>query len=147
MQHRKHGHTEAIAAIKAGISERAERRIEKAERSSPKPRHWRRRNDPPAAVWESELVPLLEREPELTDTTLLEYLDDNYPGRFQQSLLRTLQRRVQRWRTLHGPDQDVIFRQQALPGLLGLSDFSHPNDAIIIAGEPFSHLLYQFRLA
>jgi len=30
---------------------------------------------------------------------------------------------------------------------MGLSDFSHPNDAISIAGQPFVHLLYQFRLA
>lgn len=147
MQHRKQGHTQAIAAAKAGISERSGRRIEKAERSSRKSRHWRTRKDPLAEVWEGELVPLLEREPDLTGITLLEYLDDNYPGRFQQSLLRTLQRRVQQWRALHGPDQEVIFRQEAQPGVLGLSDFSHPNDAIIIAGEPFTHLLYQFRLA
>ncbi len=147
MQHRKQGHTQSVSAAKAGISERSGRRTEKAGRRSRKPRHWRTRKDPLAEVWESELVPLLEREPDLTGTTLLEYLDDNYPGRFQQSLLRTLQRRVQRWRALHGPDQDVIFRQQAQPGLMGLSDFSHPNDSIIIAGEPFCHLLYQFRLA
>lgn len=147
MQHRKQGHTQPIAAAKAGISERSGRRIEKTERSPRKPRHWRTRKDPLADVWDSELVPLLEREPSLTGTTLLEYLDDNYPGRFQQSLLRTLQRRVQRWCALHGPEQEVIFRQQAVPGRQGLSDFTHPNDAITVAGEAFPHLLYQFRLA
>lgn len=147
MQHRKQGHSQAIAAAKTGISERSGRRIEKSERSPPKPRHWRTRADPLEEVWDSELVPLLEREPSLTGTTLLEYLDDNYPGRFQQSHLRTLQRRAQQWRTLHGPEQDVIFRQQAVPGRQGLSDFTHPSDAITVAGEPFPHLLYQFRLA
>jgi hypothetical protein len=147
MQHRKQGHTQAVAAAKAGVSERSARRIDKAERSPRKPRHWRTREDPLAEVWNSELVPLLEREPSLTGLTLLEYLDDNYPGRFQQSHLRTLQRRVQRWRALHGPEQEVIFRQKAVPGRQGLSDFTHPNDAITVAGEPFPHLLYQFRLA
>lgn len=147
MQHRQQGHTQAVAAAKAGISERSGRRIEKAEHSSRKPRHWRTRKDPLAEVWENELVPLLEREPDLTGLTLLEHLDDNYPGRFPQSLLRTLQRRVQQWRALHGPGQAVIFRQQAQPGRLGLSDFSHPNDTVTIAGEAFPHLLYQFRLA
>lgn len=147
MQHRKQGHTQPIAAAKAGISERSGRRIDKAERKPREPRHWRTRKDPLAEVWGSELVPLLEREPTLTGTTLLEYLDDNYPGRFQQSHLRTLQRRVQRWRALHGPEQEVIFRQQAVPGRQGLSDFTHPNDAITVAGAPFPHLIYQFRLA
>ena len=30
---------------------------------------------------------------------------------------------------------------------MGLSDFTHPDDAITVASEPFSHLLYQFRFA
>ena len=32
-------------------------------------------------------------------------------------------------------------------GAPGVSDFTHPNTPITIAGEPFAHLLYQFRLA
>ena len=41
----------------------------------------------------------------------------------------------------------MIFRQSVPAGHQGLSDFTHPNTAITIAGEPFKHLLYQFRLA
>ena len=40
-----------------------------------------------------------------------------------------------------------MFRQSVPAGHQGLSDFTRPNTGIIIAGEPFDHLLYQFRLA
>lgn len=149
MRSRQHGQSQETAAAKAGISVRSGRRIERGEQgaSAPSPRQWRTRQDPLAAVWDSELVPLLEREPDLTGLTLLEYLDDQYPGEYQTSVLRTLQRRVKRWKALEGPARDVIFRQQAEPGLMGLSDFTHPDDTITVAGKPFPHLLYQFRLA
>jgi hypothetical protein len=148
MGSRQNGHSQETAAAKAGISVRTGRRIEHGERSSAsKPRRWRTRKDPLAAVWDSELVPLLERESDLTGLTLLEYLEDHYPGEYEASVLRTLQRRVKQWKALHGPAQDVVFRQQAEPGLMGLSDFTHPDDTITVAGEPFPHLLYQFRLA
>ena len=46
------------------------------------------------------------------------------------SVRRTLERRVRRWRAVHGPEQEVIFAQMNPPGRLGLSDFtatSHPT--------------------
>lgn len=148
MRSRQTGLSQEAAAAKAGISVRSGRRIEKDERSTvAKPRRWRTRNDPLSAVWESELVPLLQREPELTGLTLLEYLEDHHPGRYDNSVLRTLQRRVKQWKALEGPAQDVIFRQQAEAGLLGLSDFTRPDETITVGGQPFAHLLYQFRLA
>lgn len=148
MRNRQHGQSQETAAAKAGISVRSGRRIERGEHASTsQPRRGRTRKDPLAAVWDSELVPLLENEPDLTGLTLLEYLEDHYPGEYQASVLRTLQRRVKRWKALYGPAQDVVFRQQAELGLMGLSDFTHPDDAITVAGEPFAHLLYQFRLA
>jgi len=61
--------------------------------------------------------------------------------------LRTLQRRVKQWRALHGPDKEVIFRQDAVAALQGFSDFTHPDTAITILGSAFPHLLYQFRFA
>jgi len=90
---------------------------------------------------------LLQKEPDLTGLTLLEYLDDTFPGQYEQSVLRTLQRRVKHWRAVHGPEKDVIFRQAAEPGRQGLTDFTHPNTVITIQGEVFEHLLYQFRMA
>ena len=99
------------------------------------------------AVWETHLAPLLARAPDLTGLTLLEYLEDTFPGDYDGRILRTLQRRVQHWKAVHGPDKAVIFRQQAEPGRQGLSDFTHVASAITLAGQPFVHLLYQFRLA
>jgi transposase InsO family protein len=147
MNNRQAGATQAVAAARAGISERTGRRIEKNERQTPKQRHWRTRKDPLAQIWESTLVPLLESEPGLTAITLWEYLDDNYPGAYPETLLRTLQRRVKTWRATQGPQKPVIFRQSVPPGHQGLSDFTHPDTPITINGEPFKHLLYHFRLA
>jgi hypothetical protein len=112
-----------------------------------KQRHWHTRQDPFEAVWETEIIPLLAREPELTGTTLWEYLDDHYPGQYSEKLLRTLQRRVKHWRAVKGPEKAVIFCQSVPAGQQGLSDFTRPRTTITIAGKPFDHLLYQFRLA
>lgn len=148
MQSRRTGLSQEAAAAKADMSVRSGRRIEKRGTDRPsQSRHWRTRQDPLAAVWESELVPLLERDSKLTGLTLLEYLEDHHPGEYDNAILRTLQRRVKQWKALHGPGQPVIFRQQAEPGLMGLSDFTRPDDPITVAGEPFPHLLYQYRLA
>lgn len=147
MQSRQKGLSQEASAAKSGISVRSGRRIERSERSHHTKRHWRTRDDPLKAVWHSDLVPLLEKEPDLTGLTLLEYLDDTFPGQYEQSVLRTLQRRVKHWRAVHGPEKDVIFRQVAEPGRQGLSDFTHPDTVITIQGETFEHLLYQFRMA
>ncbi len=149
MQHRQHGMSQEKAAAKTGISVRSGRRIEQSP-TTPRPKadnNGRTREDPLAAVWETELVPLLNAEPELTGITLLEYLEEQYPGFYDQRVLRTLQRRVKQWKALHGPDKDVIFRQQAEAGRQGFSDFTHPDSPITIQGKPFKHLLYQLRLA
>ena len=61
---------------------------------------------------------------------------------------RTLERRIAGWRALNGPNRDVIFRQEQAPGRLGLSDFTDMGGlGVTIAGEPFDHRLYHFRLA
>ena len=90
MRNRQKGLSQETAAAKAAISVRSGRKIEKgAHSSTSKPRQWRTRSDPLSAVWDSELVPLLEREPSLTGLTLLEHLDDHHPGDYQSGLLRT----------------------------------------------------------
>ena len=144
----KHG--QEGAAAKAGISVRSARRLDSAETlPSQRPaRAWRTRADPFEAVWQSEIVPMLEAAPALTAMTLLEEMQRRYPGQYDSSLLRTLQRRVRTWSASHGAERDVFFAQQHPPGRLGLSDFT---DAAVlrvtIAGAAFLHLLYQFALA
>jgi len=148
MSKRQRGQSQQTAAAQAAISERSGRRIEKGQRASiPGERHWRTRADPLDAIWQKELVPLLEKEAQLTGLTLWEYLEDAHAGQFPYSVLRTLQRRVKHWKATQGPDKVVIFRQSVPAGQQGLSDFSHPNTAITLAGKAFTHLFYQFRLA
>ena len=66
---------------------------------SPKPRHWRTRKDPFEEVWYDVLC-WLQRDPDVTAKVLFERLQDEYPGRFPDGQLRTLQRRVREWRKI-----------------------------------------------
>jgi len=150
MKSRKEGNSQELSAAKAGISERSARAIDQGKRADPNltDRQWRTRKDPFEAVWASELEPMLKQTPRLQPITLLEHLQATHPGEYPDNLLRTLQRRIKKWRALHGPDRDVIFRQEHAPGRQGLSDFTKLKDVVItIAGKPFKHLLYHFRLA
>ena len=103
MTHRNQGLPQNISAAKAGISSRSGRRIENSiPNPQPTQRKGRTRKDPLASIWESLLLPLLRQEPTLTGLTLWEYLDDNYPGQYPRTLLRTLQRRVQFFKATEG---------------------------------------------
>ena len=133
MNARKDGHTQMTAAAKAAVSERTARRIDVGQLSTEvgKKRHWRTRKDPLADVWDEELVPLLDKNPALLPVTLFEFLCDNYPGRYDNKILRTLQRRIKSWKARHWPAKDVMLRQIKVPGRLGLSDFTWLKDATI----------------
>jgi len=148
MSSRKEGYTQEASALRAGISERSGREIESGRRKASQTKSWRTRPDPFATVWDGELKAMLEGEPALSPTTLLEYLQDKYDVEsFPNSRLRTLQRRVKKWKALHGKAKEVMFLQRHEPGRLGLSDFTTLKKVqITINGEPFEHLLYHFRL-
>lgn len=61
---------------------------------------------------------------------------------------RTLQRRVQHWKALHGPAPSVMFPLAYQPGEIGFCDFTRlKRVAITLRGEPFPHLLFHYRLA
>ena len=94
-------------------------------------RHWRPRKDPLEAVWDNELVHLLKDRPALMPTTLLEMLQDKYPGQYSSSLRRTIQRRVREWKLQYGAEQEVMFRQLYQPGLRGLSDFIELKGVVV----------------
>jgi transposase InsO family protein len=148
MSQRKLGKTQAAAAAKAGVSERTARRIEKGKSGAgTAARHWRTRLDPFAGVWEA-LADQLALAPDLQALTLLEWLQERYPGQYPDSLLRTLQRRVKDWRARFGPEREVMFPQVHGPGLRALSDFTTLKGVdITIRGEVLDHRLYHFRLA
>jgi Mu transposase-like protein len=136
------------AAAKAGISQRSARRIEKDEHQTKQiPRQYRTRKDPFNGLFEKYLIPLLKDNPGLQPITLLDVLNDKAPNQFDQSHLRTLQRRVKRWRVKEGPEQEVIFLQRHTPGDMGISDYTWMNKLkITLAGNEFKHKVYHYRL-
>lgn len=147
MNLRKKGETQERAAIKAGMSVRSAKRIE-ADRHDLQRTQSRTRKDPFEEVWEAEIIPLLKKEPALQALTLLEYIQNKYPEKYDFTLLRTLQRRVKHWKAVEGPSKEVIFRQNHPIGYQGLSDFTNCNELnVTIKGVHFPHLLYHFYLA
>jgi hypothetical protein len=62
------------------------------------------------------LEPLLAKNPQLTPVTLFEKLQKDHPGEYPDSRLRTLQRRVSKWKALYGPEKEVMFRQEQVVG-------------------------------
>jgi len=138
-----------IAAAKAGFSTATAYRIENDRRlpSQKKMPRGRRRQDPLAAVWDSEVVPLLKSTPSLRPVAIFDEIRRRHPE-IGAGIRRTLERRIRTWRALHGAEREIIFRQEHPPGRLGLSDFTDMHDrGVSIAGVPLDHRLYHFRLA
>lgn len=142
-------HRHQIAAAKAGFSASTGGRLDADPRLPSRKRQprGRRRPDPLEPYWESEIVPLLQGTPGLRPVTVLGEMRRRHPE-FPDNLRRTLERRIRLWQALHGPEREVIFRQEHPPGQQGLSDFTDAKDlGISIAGVPLDHRLYHFCLA
>ena len=104
-------------------------------------RGWRTRRDPFAEHW-TEIEEMLGIMPELEAVRLLEYLQRQYPGCYPDGQLRTLQRRLQLWRALHGPEKEVFYDQVHQPGELMQLDWTDCRVlAVVIGGEAFDHKL------
>ena len=150
MTDRRH-YSQRSAAARAGFSERTARRLEADPRppSQRKPDRGRTVPDPLEAVWETVLMPILERDPAVQAVTLLRHLQMTDPDAFPDDRVRrTLERRVRDWRALHGPERDVIFRQTPEPGRMALSDFTDTTElGVTVAGQPLAHRLFHFVLA
>ncbi len=137
------------AAAKAAFSTATAYRLENdprlpSQRAAPRTR---RRPDPLAGLFEEEVVPLLEAAPGLRPVALFEELRRRHPE-LEHGIRRTLERRVRAWRAVHGPEQEIIFRQTHEPGRLGLSDFTDMADLqVTVAGKALDHRLYHFRMA
>jgi len=147
MRYRKRFSVEAAAA-RAGFSTATGYRIE-ADARLPSARaepRGRRRPDPLEPYWNAEVAPILKAAPGIRVIGVLEELRRRHPD-LNPNIRRTLERRILAWRALHGPEQEVIFRQTHEPGRLGLSDFTDAGPlGVSIAGAPLDHRLYHFRL-
>ena len=134
----------SYAAMKSGMNRRtASKYLDLGKLPSEMPaveRTWRTRQDPFEAHW-PEVKQRLEDAPELEAKILFEHLCETYPGHYQESQLRTLQRRIKHWRATQGPDKEVFFAQQHHPGQLMQTDFTHMNTlGVRIGGEVFKHM-------
>jgi hypothetical protein len=154
MAKRASGLSQQVAADAVGISVRSAQRIDRGELQASAQqqqrqcsRNWRTRPDPLAEVWDSVLVPMLQKAPQLEPQTLLLHLEQVFPDQEWYRRKRTLQRRVEQWKALHGPALGVMFMQHHQPGVLGISDFTLlKGEPITIAGVAFEHRLFHFRL-
>ncbi len=138
-----------VAAAKAGFSVATAYRIEQDPRlpSQKKVPRGRRRPDPLADVFDSEVVPLLKEAAGVRPIAIFEEMRRRHPE-LPRNVRRTLERRIRAWKAVHGKERDVIFRQVQEPGRMGLSDFTEMGDMdITVAGLPLEHRLYHFRLA
>lgn len=141
--------SQKVAAARAGISKGTAYKIDKGlHRSTRKPREGKpTRRDPFVNVWDSYLVPLLEKG--VSNTTLLyKELQKKHPEEYlDKRNLRTLQRKVSVWKALNGVEKEVIFRQEKpAPGKKAIADFTMLKDEITINGKLFKHKLFHLRL-
>ena len=114
------------------------------------PRTHRTRIDPLEAFW-PEIEALLESDPRLKPITLLGWLQQkhNVPGCdpsdqvAPDTLRRTLERRVHKWKLEHDVEQEVVFPQIHQPGDVMAIDFVDLNClSVSVRGEQLDHKLF-----
>jgi hypothetical protein len=139
----RHGRAE-VASLRAGMHRNTARKYLNAAKLPSElrqPRDWRTRVDPFAEDWKA-IAERLADAPELEAKHLFWDLMRLRPGVYQEGQLRTFQRRVQVWQAQHGPDKEVFFPQEHIPGEAMQTDFTWATElAITIQGEAFPHML------
>ena len=139
--------TLGIASQKAGMSRTSGTKYFKAGGRICKKESTRIYPDAFAEVWD-EIEKMLKANPGLQAKTLLNWLIKTYPEKqFTWSQLRTLQRRIEEWRYLKGPNKEVMFRQELYPGKQSQSDWTNCNDLkVTIQKKAHPHLLFRYML-
>src|SRR5580693_3653237 len=114
-----------VAAARAGFSASSGYRIveDPTLPSAREQERGRRRPDPLADIFDSEVVPLLKAAPGLRSIGIFEEMKRRHAD-LDPGIRRTLERRTRAWRAVYGAEQEVMFRQTHEPGGLGLSDFT-----------------------
>ena len=105
------GKNKKITADKAGMDVKTARKYLKSRKrpSQMKKKHcWRTRKNSFSKEW-SIIKDMLEPNSGLEVKTIFEMLQRNYPGKFQDGQLRTLQRQIKVWRATEGPHKEVFF--------------------------------------
>jgi len=105
------------------------------------PHTWRTRKDPFEDVID-EVYKKLNVAEDLQALTIFENLQGQYPNKFHDGQLRTLERRVKDWKLQNGKSKLVSFPQVHTPGDLMELDWTCMNKLeITISGELFKHKL------
>lgn len=142
-EHNKH-QSVALASMKAGMDRKTGRKYissGKLPSEMVTERVYRTRQDPFDKDW-PQLKTMLTDANELEAKALFEWLQEQHPGRYDPGQVRTLQRRIKHWRATEGPDKEVFFAQEHVPGEAMQTDFTHGNKlGVTINGEPFAHLI------
>lgn len=141
--------SKTIAAAKAGMSPKTARKYLKNPQliTKPKePRNYRTRDDYFKEDWPT-IEEFLKSAPGLQAKTILAWLIDKNPAKYNDQHLRTLQRKFKIWKALNVAAKNVIFQQILYPGRQSQSDFTCMNALnITINNEHFKHLLFHFML-
>lgn len=143
-------HKKGLAALRAGMDRETGlkyRKLGKLPSEIPaKPRTYLTRKDPFDRDWPL-IAAMLADIPDLDAKTIFEHLQGLEPGRYQDGQLRTLQRRVGRWRGQNGPEKEVFFSQDHRPGECAQADFTWCTELkITIRGVAFAHMLFHMVL-
>jgi hypothetical protein len=133
-----------VSAMKAGMSRPTARKYLAAGQ----PPHelqakhtWRTRPDPLVGIW-PKAEAMLGEAPELEAKGLLEHLLGHPVDGVNGIPLRTFQRRVRQWRLQHGPDREVFFPQDWVPGRALQLDWTNANElGVWVGGRRYEHLL------
>ncbi len=133
-----------LASMKSGMDRKTGRKYLKSGKlpsDMVSERSYKTRPDPFQDDWPM-LKTMLEDAPELEGQALFEWLQEQKSGRYEPGQVRTLQRRLKHWRATEGPEKEVFFAQDHVPGEAIQTDFTSGNKlGITINGEPFDHLL------
>lgn len=113
----------------------------------PPKRTYRTRPDPLEEFW-AEIEERLEHDSRLKPYAILDWLKQKYNSpegepRVTDSIRRTLERRVQRWKLEHGVQQEVTFSQIHHAGDVIAFDFVVMNSLkVTIRGKLFDHMMF-----
>ncbi len=134
-----------MCAMKAGMSRKTAGKYlnqENVLEQRQAPHTWRTRKDPLEAIWPQALA-MLRDASELEAKALFDYLAEGCGDEIKPGLLRTFQRRVRAWRLAEGPDKEVFFTQDHLPGKTLAVDWTDMGSVgITIQGKLLAHKLF-----
>ena len=153
MENIENGMPKRMAALKAGIAESSGRNIAHARRNKKRKQREGKptREDRFETVMQSFVIPLLERGITIA-SHIFEMLQEEYPGEFNEVQMRTFRRRIAKYKLLEGKGKEIMFPQtKPQPGKSGISDFTlikfkDRKMKVTIAGEPFEHKIFHYRL-